>query len=838
MSMDDPAVADAMEGPATIAEASLPARPQAALVVLLDLFSRPFLVTLGPVLDEFEQQLFRLAEQARSGEAQKRCFESLREIRRGRERISPGAVARLERALAGILGPAQVPEFAEAATVASSNPTHVLLANLARKSELRSTQLLYPLCQRLGVIAGSPAFSDESLPIGPYWLLECLRVGIDGVPLHDEHVEHLLRLIERDWLSELPALYDNANAHLAEARILPNLPGGRDSRSRPSGPARPLHTAHEARVVQVARPAAPTMPASPAPRAPTAAPAPLPAAPPKPLLELVPLDAEGERARKERVGNDADRIGGPTGRPAPTATTAATPFLVDGAPDLEPFNRPLVGWPIPGTPPAGLTPESDTSDLDLYDRLRDLAVAYRNRRRSEAPSGHLARSEDVQVVLGILQKRPIPPIVIGGRLMPRTLEHVKLDLVNNLREFTPDGRPPRLADADADTLEMVGMLFEELGRRTAVENPGHMLLTRLQIPVLREALADKRFFTRRLFPSRLLLNAVVETALDWSSDEPEDKAAAEKVALLVDRAIVEYRGDSALFTELHSDFMKHQQTLVRKAEVAERRHVEAARGRERLDTARRSAAEAIGARVTGITAGGMVRTLLEQAWTDVLALTLLRSGDNSPAYLTRLAVADRLIEALGPSSAGHAPPDAATREFLRHELESGLAQVGAHNEDIQRLMERLFAPGTTTSDAYTADLAVILKARTRLGAESVSSLAASFAQPRTDGPPSARELVLVEKIKALPAGTWLDLVHGPQGEIVRRKLAWSSGLTDRCLLVNLRGGRVDEPPLSWLAREFVRGSARVVGTEADAPVDRALHAVHDRLRGAGTGAQP
>jgi hypothetical protein len=294
--------------------------------------------------------------------------------------------------------------------------------------------------------------------------------------------------------------------------------------------------------------------------------------------------------------------------------------------------------------------------------------------------------------------------------------------------------------------------------------------------------------------------------------------------------VTEFRGDGNLFTELHSDFAKHQQTLTRKAEVAERRHVEAARGREKLEQARRMAAAAIAERVGRARAAGLVRALLEQAWTDVLALTLMRHGEHSPAYLTKVAVADRLLEATARHDGSHPAPDATALEFLRNELEAGLAQVGSHSEDIQRLLDGLFSAIETKSEIPTpADLAVILKARTRLGAESVASLAAQFAPKRAVDDLNEQERALLERLRALPQGAWIDI--GPtQSEIARRKLSWTSAQSDRCLIVSQRGGRVDEPPLSWLAREMARGRARVVTAQVDQPVDIALRAVLHKLR--------
>ena len=85
------------------------------------------------------------------------------------------------------------------------------------------------------------------------------------------------------------------------------------------------------------------------------------------------------------------------------------------------------------------------------------------------------------------------------------------------------------------------------------------------------------------------------------------------------------------------------QLLARRAEVAERRHVDAAKGREKLDLARDTARTAIERLLKRGNPSPLVRTLLEQAWTDALALTILRQGEDSSAFHRRLAVADQLL---------------------------------------------------------------------------------------------------------------------------------------------------------------------------------------------------
>src|SRR5215469_12729038 len=51
-------------------------------------------------LDDTESQLFKLAEQSRNNESQYRCFETLREIKRGRTDVAPRLMLAIEDKLA------------------------------------------------------------------------------------------------------------------------------------------------------------------------------------------------------------------------------------------------------------------------------------------------------------------------------------------------------------------------------------------------------------------------------------------------------------------------------------------------------------------------------------------------------------------------------------------------------------------------------------------------------------------------------------------------------------------------------------------------------------------
>ena len=191
------------------------------------------------------------------------------------------------------------------------------------------------------------------------------------------------------------------------------------------------------------------------------------------------------------------------------------------------------------------------------------------------------------------------------------------------------------------------MLFDYITKNTRPDGSTQSLLTKLQVPLLRVALRDKSFFTRRQHPARQLLNAIAETGAHWVDDSegPADRQLVDKMQLVVDKVTQEFDGNLNVMENMLGDLSSHMHTLARKAEAAERRHVDAARGREKLEVAREQARSAIADRLANAKPGKLVRTLLEQAWTDVLALTLLRQGETSEVYQKRLSVAEQLLAA-------------------------------------------------------------------------------------------------------------------------------------------------------------------------------------------------
>lgn len=814
----------------TLGSRPLPMPVRAALTSLLRQLSPQLDQGLTDALDALEQALFRHAEQARSNDEQQLAFESLRETRRVRTDLVPGLMAQFESALASLTAPRRQSSLArpqrglrsELSLVdASDLEESLVLIETANRAESRASQALFALGMRFATLAEAPLFEPEDLPIGPHRLSDCIRRAADPLTLPVAHRVLFFRCVDQTLFAHLDRFFDEANRILIEHRVLPDLfvmtprarrePATRDAAAFVPGPAAPPAPATIA--ADVLPPAAPT-PDEAAATAPT-----------------VTAPSAADAAARFQQRTQQTRFGLAT----PPATTLAEAETGDAG-RYGAFQHPLTGWPgVPGEPSRAAAP-TPPQDHQVFDKLRHLLSSQRQTLGLAAPpSGPntaTARSEDVWSVLGVLQQKPAMPLSLGGKLVARSVQHVKQDVLNQLRQMTPEGRIPRLSDEDADVIDLVGLLFENLTQRGHANAAISQWMTKLQIPLLRVALRDKRFFSDRSHPARQLLNTIAESGAYWFDEGDEDRPLAEKLQGAVDRVVSEFQEDPSVFGAALGDLSRHLQTHAKKSEVAERRHVDAARGREKLEQARLTATQAITERMTEPKPRALIRTLLEQAWTDVLALTLLRQGEASPLYRDRIAFVDALI-AFGRDEPTHRAPE--LRAALRETLDAGLMQIGFHSEDIQSVGDRLFgtpkgSPAPHDDSATLTEVAARLKAHSRFGEEGDHHAHARPHLPTIDPPLIEAETALLARLKTLPFGTWFEVVPPEGGERVRRKLSWFSTLTGRCLFVNQRGARTHETSLEQLARDLHEQRARVFTAESDGLIDRAIGAIMRKLK--------
>lgn len=515
---------------------------------------------------------------------------------------------------------------------------------------------------------------------------------------------------------------------------------------------------------------------------------------------------------------------------------------------------------------------------DLFPQLQGLISGYRVNAglAPSVPSAPLANLPVVDTAellgaLSLMQQAAMayrPAESSAERLGPVELRE-QLTQTLSLRE---QGKANRLlGQADQDTLDVIAMLFEFMLDDPTLPDAMKALIARLQIPMVKVAILDKSFFSRKQHPARRLLNALAQAAVGWTDDgDRSPNGLYGRMEATVARITNDFVDDLSLFEELHEEFSRYLERERRGAELAEERTQQVTRGKEQLRVAKDVVADELERRLDASPAvPPVVRELLMEAWLDVLLLTYLRQGPDSATWQEQLRLADRLLWSVQPK-----------REYEeRHELlrdipellrglREGLTGISFDQHRSARLFKDLQschiaslrgpgaeqrpqeAPGASRQPPAAPRPAPVVAAapapvpgRTPGQAPDqppepevappvqVSAMGSPKPGAQSGGGQAVAEErdAYWEQAASLPVGTWLEMREA-DGKQVRIKLSWKSEVTDTHVFVNRKGIKVLEITLPGVAMLLRRGTAEVLKDLNTPIMERAMGAMVKALK--------
>ena len=797
--------------PATLAASGLPRRVRRILERAMALYSEELERGVASAVSDFEEELFRLADRGSTHGSAVDYMQVLRVVRLNRHDVVPRFMQLLESGLARLRQPLGAGSTLRGSAPPPSGPVSfrnlrlvdesvmdegAVLHEIAVRQESRANLVLHLLGQRFGVLAGLPAFDAERNPLGPQALCRAMRSAIEGLQL--EHEPRLLfyRIFDRRVMGLSHGLCEKLDALLAEEGVLPGLTyvpmrtrAQADSQEEPlpgrSGPWSPAAPA------DAATPSGVVAPGHGAAGAPGAAGS---------------TSAAGQAAGAgTSPGRAGSTLAGGAGGPAQGASGGTGGVGQGGYLPTSPHT----GW-MGQTVPIPATADEQVAFEDLQHLLAGRRAQQPRRPQSGAelplPTGDVVRS---------LTRMDAEPTSAGGP--PMTIADVRQALLAQGRQL--HGKPVALSTADADTFDLVELLYDQLAREVRQEAPAAALVRRMQLTLLRVALNDRAFFVRPSHPARQLLGTISDAAAKWLAEDDFDPQMLGPLQDAVTHVVKHYDGNVAVFEESIERLRGHIDQQVRRAETLERRHVEAARGKEKMEVAKQRAGEVLESLIGERPLPKFTRALLGQAWADVLTLTYLRHGEGSEVWNRQVEVTRQVVAAC--SDRDTAPDDA-----LKVHVEHALRQVGYHDDEADVIARRLSssAPDDDDDAASRTELTMKLKARVRLGEDAQKAR-------KPDLPPrNEREQDCYETLRLLPFGTWIEFVTNQQGDAVRRRMSWFSPVTGNALFVNQRGQRIGEHSLDSLARMMAKDQVRVVTVQRAGLVDRAWNAAVSALR--------
>jgi hypothetical protein len=386
------------------------------------------------------------------------------------------------------------------------------------------------------------------------------------------------------------------------------------------------------------------------------------------------------------------------------------------------------------------------------------------------------------------------------------------------------GRPAQaarvsLSAAQDNTVELIVRLFGQIAQQLPQSSDVQSLLCDLQLPMLRVALMDHGFFEQHEHPARRVLGKIAEIARDWLDDSSGviDRGLRIELSRLIERAGRE-PPSAALYLSLQHDLEQYLAELEQRTQLAERRQVDAMQGLERLEQARYRSAELLAQRFAKSSQQRLL-VQLDHAWSDVLALTLLRHGEHSQIFGTRLAIADQLLGCLPIGN----------RSKLQDEVEAGLRQIGMQDDEVVSAARRMIDANQKDAAGHSSGVgdSGLHPGRQEKPAQEHAEIIRAIAS--AVGPaevaPSAEVLRIHRHLRTLAMGTWFEFDDPSAGPRSRRRLVWYSALTGHSLFVTRNGQRAEELGELRLAHEIACGRAREMASDHEDVLDHAWRAV-------------
>lgn len=290
-------------------------------------------------------------------------------------------------------------------------------------------------------------------------------------------------------------------------------------------------------------------------------------------------------------------------------------------------------------------------------------------------------------LLNVLAQVPVDELAEGGFQRKDLRIHIN-QLLQGQRDH--QGQRRSVDRVDEDVISLVSMLFDFILDDPQLPAALKVMIGRLQLPILRLAISDKRFFGQASHPARRLLNELARATMGWN-DQDDLRRDQLHVLLesIVQRLLAEPEPQPEMFAAMHGELTSFINSEKRRSDRLEQRTRDAEEGRARVDAARGEVATRLNGMLLGKTLPVFVVDLLRDTWSQVMQMTCLREGADSAAMQSAEETARKLLSSVEPVDAG----DEGARETLNQQVRAafadGLSLLGMHAEQGAPLLVRL-----------------------------------------------------------------------------------------------------------------------------------------------------
>ena len=747
---------------------------------------------------------------------------------------------------------------------------NIAVADITNRLADKCDEELRALSQRMGFLLAEPELADDANPIAPDTVVRALKAACDQMTAGFQTRLTILRMVEQHMAQEMVSVYHDVNAHLVAQQVMPTLrptfrraqaTGRRTPSNSTSGPAHP----------SASGPAGP---------------------------RLEQDMSHGFSPATDVSGGASQHFGGysTAGLGMPPATQAVELFETlqrlmsgthSGSSNEASANRYAAAQeyssfttggfaPVPPRSPAESAPRSvagsSHSDTGTGQKVGAEPAPI-------AGTNDLIRSLSEIQLQWLNATKPSAAMAAIQNFVPGQHNATELNL---LREIRSQGVTETASQVDAMTIDIVAMLFDFVFDDKSIPDTIKALIARLQIPVLKVAILDKSFFSKKTHPVRRLLDVLADASVAFPGEASREDPLYKKIETIVDRVHGEFDTDVAIFNSMVTEF----EAFLKAREVANAEVIEqsarAMHDREKREMARLIAQAEVERHISEGDLPPPVVAMLKGPWSQLLERIYLRDSGRSARFVEANDTAEQLVWSVRPKVDADQRRDLITAlPILLRRLQEGLDIATVDQEERKRFFSALVdchaaavkagLRGESVASLFSMshnDHQVVplfekLIAEERARAETAKSSRTGIARiqltdhgveieevnPALDGhevgvAPISPSIVAAEQsasgdgqfefstestsdLKPEPAipppalkrGTWVEFVRAG-GVRIRAKLSWISPLKGVYLFTNPGATEALSIAPDALHRELEKGRARVI--EESSLMDRAV----------------
>ena len=409
----------------------------------------------------------------------------------------------------------------------------------------------------------------------------------------------------------------------------------------------------------------------------------------------------------------------------------------------------------------------------------------------------------------------------NSKNMAQLKEQLADQVKNNTGNFYPE-----LSAKQSQTMDMMGMVYDEIDTDEQIDGNIRSSFNTINIPLLRLAVNDDTFFSDENHPARRYMELLVESSQKWHGTE-----VIKKVHQFSDSAAKSFDGSGASFDKAASDLDKYLKVKEKRAILAERKWVSAAKGKEKMDVTKAKVAENMAEWLKECQIP-FVKDILRNVWEDALTLTLLREGGDSESWKKKTKAAASLAK-MGNRETAKTLKGSDKLQAM-HMLDKTMDELGFSLRDRQSTKDNIhtciaWESRPENHSVPTPELKKVMSIEEAKKGRDIQKQQEPEKKIEEIRELTDEEKAQMEKLITTPYGSLFDF-SSSQREKIRRKLSWVSTLSKKILFVDLTGRHPDKMDLQRVAIDVHRGNITKVEIEKKSYFQNALSKVMSRLK--------